>query len=186
MAFQLALGCSGGVHRKCCGNSDPSTCSLCKSPTLLVITNTVVSNGPGVCGSDVYDGSYSIPSTFDSTCRRTQRPYGNSCSSPSRTETVDFTIAAYGYGLGPMPFTSLPSPGSVIVPYPYTSGMRIVITVLYAISTTVQESHSFLQDFEFCPSGTQSIPFLVTTIVDGSGGSLLIGSSPPTLDLVFP
>jgi hypothetical protein len=191
MAFQLALGCEtvGYVTqpRRCCNNIDLSTCSDCKSPESLVISGSVSSTGPGNCaaGADVVDGTYAIPTSFDSSCNEDDRPYFVNCTSPTRTYTIDWRVSWHSLGIGA--FTSLPSPGSVVIPFPYATGGRYLVSILYAISTTVQETHYYYMDAETCPQGTHTLTFITTTIFDSSGGSLLLNSTAPTsMQLVFP
>jgi len=191
MAFQLALGCEtvGYVtqHRRCCNNIDLSTCSDCVSPESLVISGSVSSTGPGNCaaGADTIDGTYAIPTSFDSSCSEDGRPYFVNCTSPIRTYTIDWQVSSHA--LGVTAFTSLPSPNSVVIPFPYATGNRYLVSILYAISTTVQETHYYYFDSEDCPEGTHTLTFITSTIVDLSSGSLILNSTAPaTIQLVFP
>jgi hypothetical protein len=70
----------------------------------------------------------------------------------------------------PKPFETLPSPNSIIVPYPYYSpsrGFRLIVNVEYNSRFVGSlgdgsDSHVYLRDFETCPEGTVEIPYLTT------------------------
>lgn len=169
----------------CCTNYDPTTCSTCKSPETITISGSVDSTGPGQCGgTDVVDGTYAI--TFTQTagggyCYWTTRTYYENCTSPTRTYAIDISVSIHTKGLVTIPLTS-------VVSFPYSTGVRIIVSVLYSVNgTTVKDEHQYLADFETCPEGSQSISFLRTLLTDLSSGTLLINSTAPTsVSLTFP
>lgn len=174
MAFQLALGCRtvgyDQVHRRCCNNIDPTTCNQCVNFESVSIAGSSSFTNTCTCstGVPVVDGTYSYSFlNGSSACFRNRSIHNQNCSGGG-LQVVGVSVSLYLWNI-PKPFETLPSPNSIIVPYPYYSpgrGFRAIVVVAYdsrfRCGFDRNDTHAYLRDFETCPEGTQSIPLLTS------------------------
>ena len=175
MALKLALGCSDSSYgalakRMCC----TSPCTACAEFESLSISGTSVITAVSPWCTDFpgIDGTYAA-ATFSS--------FSGDCWL-YKSFLSEFCVA-FGYGhLNQQLIVSVQfhrmfageitgtTEGAGPVPFPFSSGFRVVVWVSYTVYKTAElffpevmrEGHRYYKDFDACPSGTVALTFLDT------------------------